>query len=58
MRDSAHKLRLKAEKLMRLYSLWQETRRRDLKRQCLGLLNEILTVEPNFSLRHEFEMAF
>ena len=50
--------RMKEKKFLQLYSLWQETRREDLQKKCLGLLGEILRIRPGFSLRSEFEMAF
>ncbi|HXV27636.1 MAG TPA: hypothetical protein VD913_01590 [bacterium] len=58
MKGSARNFKSKAEKLLRLYSLWQETRRDDLQRRCLGLLGEILNREPRFNLRQEFKEAF
>jgi hypothetical protein len=58
MRKSARKFKAKAKRLMQLYSLWQETRREDLQHKCMGLLGEILDLEPGFSLRREFQAAF
>lgn len=58
MRGNARRLRAKAKRLLQLYSLWHETYRGDLQRQCVGLLREILSIEPHFSLRHEFQKAF
>jgi hypothetical protein len=58
MIGNARKFREKADKLLRLYSLWQETRREEFQRQCLTLLSEILVQDPNFNLRREFQKAF
>jgi len=58
MRESVRKSRLKAKKLLQLYSLWQETRREEVEKECLGLLGEILAVNPKFSLRRQFQHAF
>ena len=58
MRGSARKFRAKERRLLQLYSQWQETRRVDLQKRCLGLLREILSLEPRFSLRGEFDQAF
>ena len=58
MKGNVRKCRVKARRLLRLYSLWHETRREDLQRKCMRLLSEILAVEPRFSLQHEFRKAF
>lgn len=58
MNESVRKFRAKERKLLRLYSLWHETHRDDLERQCLTLLGEILAVQPQFKLRNEFQSAF
>ena len=58
MKRSARRFKTKAKRLLRLYSLWQETRREDLQQKCMGLLGEILEVEPGFTLRNEFQNAF
>jgi len=58
MKKSVRKTRLKAKRLLQLYSLWQETRREEVEKECLGLLGEILAVNPKFSLRKEFQHAF
>ncbi len=58
MKGSVRSFKTKAEKLLRLYSLWQETRSEDIQRQCLGLLGEILNREPRFNLLQEFRQAF
>ncbi|MBI3317250.1 MAG: hypothetical protein HYZ85_04530 [Candidatus Omnitrophica bacterium] len=58
MRGNARRVRVKARRLLRLYSQWHETHREDLQRRCVVLLGEILLVEPRFSLRHEFQKAF
>lgn len=58
MKRSARKFNAKARRLLRLYSLWQETRREDLQTKCMGLLGEILNIEPGFNLRQEFKTAF
>ncbi|HLD70107.1 MAG TPA: hypothetical protein VJA17_05010 [Candidatus Omnitrophota bacterium] len=57
-RESARKFRAKERRLLKLYSLWQETRREEVQRQCLGLLMQIMALKPHFSLRHEFDKAF
>ena len=53
MKGNAHRLENKARKLMRLYSLWHETRKEEFQRQYLNLLGEILLLEPRFSMRRE-----
>ena len=58
MKGNVRRFQAKARKLMRLYSLWHETQRDDVKKQCLRLLGEILAVQPRFSLRKEFRDAF
>jgi len=58
MRRSARKYKAKARRLLQLYSLWQETRREELQQKWMGLLGEILDLEPEFSLRREFQNAF
>ena len=58
MKGNARKFRAKEKRLLRLYSLWQETRREDVQERCVKLLREILALEPTFSLRHEFDRAF
>ncbi len=57
-KGSARRFRVKAEKLLRLYSLWQETRREDIRRQCLKLLGQIVAADPSFTLRGQFRNAF
>ncbi len=58
MKRSASKFKTKAKRLLKLYSLWQETRREDVQQKCVGLLGEILDIEPGFNLRREFQIAF
>lgn len=58
MKRSARKFQVKAKRLLKLYSLWHETRRQELERQCERLLSEILDIDPGFSLRREFQTAF
>ena len=58
MKESVRRFRAKESKLLRLYSLWHETHRDDIERQCLTLLGEILAVQPQFKLRNEFQNAF
>ena len=58
MKGNARKFRAKEKRLLQLYSLWHETRREEIQRRCLGLLGELLSLEPRFSLRHEFQLAF
>lgn len=50
--------RTKQKRLLQLYSLWQETRQENVQRQMMGLLGEILAVEPGFTLRPQFQEAF
>lgn len=57
-RGNARNLRTKQKKLLQLYSLWQETHREDLQRKWLSLLGEVLSIDPSFNLRREFQMAF
>ncbi|MBI3307093.1 MAG: hypothetical protein HYZ84_04740 [Candidatus Omnitrophica bacterium] len=58
MRVSVRRFRAKQRQLMRLYSLWQETKREDIQRQFLWILGEILAVKPSFNLWNEFKKAF
>ena len=58
MRENVRKFQTKARRLLKLYSLWHETQRDDVKKKCLRLLGEILMINPRFSLRHEFDSAF
>lgn len=58
MKKNVRSFHVKARKLLRLYSEWQETRRSDIQRQCLSLLGELQNIEPQFSLRREFRNAF
>ncbi len=58
MKRNARKFKVKARRLLRLYSLWQETRRDDLQQKCMDLLGEVLDMEPGFNLRREFQNAF
>ncbi|MCB9799547.1 MAG: hypothetical protein H6757_02170 [Candidatus Omnitrophica bacterium] len=58
MKNDIRKFRTKEKKFLQLYSLWQETRRCEIQRRCLGLLGEIIRMKPQFSLRREFEVAF
>ena len=52
------KFREKARRLLKFYSLWQETRQGHFEQQYLKILGEILAVHPGFSLRQEFQKAF
>lgn len=58
MRRVVHSFRTKEKRFLRLYSLWQETRREDLQKKCFRLLGEMIRMKPGFSLRSEFEIAF
>lgn len=58
MKGNVRKFHVKARRLMRLYSLWHETNREEIKNECLSLLREIQNVRPQFSLRNEFQKAF
>lgn len=58
MKRAGSSFRIKEKKFLQLYSLWQETRRDDLQRKCLGLLGEMVRLRPGFSLRSEFNSAF
>ena len=58
MRGSVRRFRVKARRLLRLYSQWHLTHQDDLERRYLTLLAEILAVNPRFSLRQEFQKAF
>ena len=53
MKGNALKLQSKARKLLRLYSLWHETRKEEFQHQYLNLLGEILVLEPRFSMQRE-----
>ncbi len=58
MKKNVLNFRHKARRLMKLYSLWQETRDCRLEKKCLNLLSELLWLEPRFSLQQEFRKAF
>ncbi len=58
MIGNARKFRIKADRLLKLYSLWHETHRKEVEREWLNVLTEILIQDPNFSLRREFQRAF
>lgn len=58
MIGNARKFRMRADRLMRLYSLWHETHREEVQREWMRVLSEILVQDPNFSLRREFQRAF
>lgn len=58
MKRSARKLKVKAKRLLQVYSLWQETRREELLEKYMGLLGEVLQIEPEFNIRKEFQQAF
>lgn len=58
MRGSVRRFRVKARRLLRLYSQWHMTHQDELERQYLRLLAEILAVNPRFSLNQEFRKAF
>lgn len=58
MKKSAHKIEIKARRLLKLYSLWHKTHREDIEAQYLHLLSDILMVNPRFKLRNEFQRAF
>ena len=53
-----HQMRIKERRLLRLYSLWHETHEEGVQQKCLKLLGEIMSADPAFSLRSEFQMAF
>jgi len=58
IKSMARSFRSKEKRFLQLYSLWQETRREDIQKQCLGLLGELMRINPGFSLRSEFTAAF
>lgn len=59
MRKSVHnRVRIQERRLMRLYSLWHETHQEDYEKQYLSLLGEILSKDPAFNPRHDFQAAF
>ncbi|MDD5217042.1 MAG: hypothetical protein PHN49_06910 [Candidatus Omnitrophica bacterium] len=58
MKGNAHNLRVKEQRLLRLYSEWHETHQERVQRQCLVLLGEILAIRPQYNLRREFQGAF
>lgn len=58
MKNTVRMFRSKEKRFLRLYSLWQETRREDLQQKCLGLIGEMVRLKPGFTLRSEFETAF
>ncbi len=53
-----NRMQAKERRLLQLYSLWQETRSGELQKRCLGLLRELMSIDPAFSLRREFQEAF
>jgi len=58
MTANVRKCKNKADRLLRLYSLWHETKRDEIRREFLTLLREVLALNPRFNLRHEFQKAF
>ncbi len=58
MKGNVRRFRVKARRLLRLYSQWHLTHQEELERRYLRLLAEILAVNTNFSLRQEFQKAF
>lgn len=58
MKGNTRRFKAKEKRFLQLYSLWQETKREDVRSRCLGLLEQIMAVHPAFSLRHEFQRAF
>ncbi len=58
MRHSPRSFRTKEKRFLQLYSLWQETRREEVQKKCLGLLGQLVQMKPGFSLRGEFKAAF
>ena len=58
MKRKLRKFQVKARRLLQLYSLWQETRRDEIQRKCLGLLKEIQAIDPRYNIRQEFRDAF
>ena len=58
IKSMARSFRSKEKRFLQLYSLWQETRREDIQKRCLGLLGELVKIKPGFSLRGEFKGAF
>ena len=57
-RNVLSQIRMKEQRLLRLYSLWHEYHQEGLRRKCLSLLGEIVSVDPAFNLRREFQVAF
>ena len=53
-----NRVRMKERRLLRLYSLWHETHSEGIRQKCLALLGEIVSLDPAFSLRVEFQAAF
>ncbi len=59
MRGNVHsRIRMKARRLLRLYSLWHETHQEGYEKKYLSLLGEILSVDPAFNPRRDFQIAF
>jgi len=58
MKRVVRSFRTKEKMFLKLYSLWQETRREELQKKCFRLLGEMMRMKPGFSLRSEFEGAF
>jgi len=58
MKNTVRSFRTKEKRFLQLYSLWQETRREDLQKECYRLLGEMVRLKPGFSLRSEFQTAF
>lgn len=58
MKRSVRSLRTKARQLLKLYSLWHETHQEGYERKYLSLLGEILSADPAFNPRREFQIAF
>ena len=51
-------LKEKADKLIKLYSLWHETNRADIQKRCFSVLSEILAIKPDFDLLKELNVSY
>jgi hypothetical protein len=52
------KVRIKERRLLKLYSRWHETHSGQDEKRYQSLLGEILSVDPGFNPRCQFQIAF
>lgn len=58
MSGKVRKLRATERKLLRFYSAWQETHRLEFADKSMHLFDEMLRLNPHYSIRNPFQQAF